>query len=219
MKFLLLLLLLLIILIIVIVCIIIQFRPEGPHTGGSAMTSHVSRVSKSKKLNKTKLKAPQLSVTNIMFDADKDGEQELKNMVAAGGDILTFTYLPQGYIPKIQQLAPKYEHLCRYDIDETICCAIFSKYKFDYSINTYCANAVIDLQDRLFSIYVVYRPEYENIAKVMKYDTFNKIIMGFIPDNESLLETGYKRHSDSMYTLGFKSPKYTPTQYEHILLT
>lgn len=209
----------LIILFLLILFILLAFVFVGKTVrGGSAMSSQVYKI-KSKKLPKSKAKKPELSVTNILFDADKDGDEELKAMLAIGSDVITFTYLPQVYIPKIQELAPQYEHLCRYDIDDIICCAVFSKHKFDYSINKYCANAVIDLRDRIFSIYVVYRPEYENLAKVIQYDTFNKLIVGYIPDNESLLETGYKRHSDTMYTLGFKSYRYTSAIPEKIILS
>lgn len=209
----------LIILFLLILFILLAFvSKKAIRTGGSAMSSQVYKI-KSKKLPKSKAKKPELSVTNIIFDADKDGDDELKAMLAIGSDVITFTYLPQVYIPKIQELAPQYEHLCRYDIDDIICCAVFSKHKFDYSINKYCANAVIDLRDRIFSIYVVYRPEYENLAKVIQYDTFNKLIVGYIPDNESLLETGYKRHSDTMYTLGYKSYRYTSTTPEKIILS
>lgn len=205
-------------LLLLLLLILLAFaRKETIRSGGSAMSSHVYKT-KVKKIPKTKLKKPELSVTNVIFDADKDGEQELRSMVENGGDVITFTYLPQGYITKVQEFGPQYEHVCRYDIDEIICCAIFSKHKFDYSINKFCANAVIDLHDRIFSIYVVYRPEYENVAKVMKYDTFNKLVVGYIPDNESLLETGYKRHSDTMYTIGYKSYRYTPAIPEKILL-
>lgn len=209
----------LIILFLLILFILLAFVFVGKTVrGGSAMSSQVYKI-KSKKLPKSKVKKPELSVTNILFDADKDGDEELKAMLSVGSDVITFTYLPQVYIPKIQELAPQYEHLCRYDIDDIICCAVFSKHKFDYSINKYCANAVIDLRDRIFSIYVVYRPEYENLAKVIQYDTFNKLIVGYIPDNESLLETGYKRHSDTMYTLGFKSYRYTSAIPEKIILS